>query len=288
MAHAPSTISPATFRTFGELLRYLRRRQRMTQIELAIAVGYSTAQVSRLEQNLRRPNPSTLQAFFIPALGLEDQPDWATRLLELAHTTRDDEYADSALPEQAPIDAPHSTGQKSDTAQPDPQVFDYAPSGHVLVTKLYLPRPRRDLVARPRLLALLGAALHMPLTLVSAPAGFGKTTLLASWLAPQSSELNVLSSELPDHAQNLKLNTQNFSAAWLSLDDGDNDPGTFLRYLVSALQTLIPTIGHTALALLQTSQPPLPETIVRLLLNDLTALPEPSLLVLDDYHLIRM
>ena len=72
MAPAPTTISPSTFSGFGELLRYLRRRQRLTQIELAIAVGYSTAQISRLEQNLRRPNPSTVRGRW-PA-GLRHDP----------------------------------------------------------------------------------------------------------------------------------------------------------------------------------------------------------------------
>src|SRR5215217_2967325 len=101
MAPSTAALSPIAFRTFGELLRYLRRRQRLTQFELAAAVGYSTAQISRLEQNLRRPNPSTLQGLFIPALGLQDQPDMAARLLELA------QVADQlALPTAAAPDMP--------------------------------------------------------------------------------------------------------------------------------------------------------------------------------------
>jgi transcriptional regulator with XRE-family HTH domain len=91
MARPTAALTPTAFSTFGELLRYLRRRRRLTQIELAIAVGYSTAQISRLEQNQRLPNPSTLQALFVPALGLEDQPELAARLLELAHQARSEQ-----------------------------------------------------------------------------------------------------------------------------------------------------------------------------------------------------
>src|SRR5215207_2223361 len=97
MAPTPATIGPSTFSSFGELLRYLRRRQRLTQIELAIAVGYSTAQISRLEQNQRPPNPSTVQALFIPALGLEHEPGMVARLLELARAARNQRDADAWL-----------------------------------------------------------------------------------------------------------------------------------------------------------------------------------------------
>src|SRR5215207_10791458 len=95
MAPTPATIGPSTFSSFGELLRYLRRRQRLTQIELAIAVGYSTAQISRLEQNLRRPNPSTVQVLFVPALGLEQEPGMVARLLQLARAARDQRDTDA-------------------------------------------------------------------------------------------------------------------------------------------------------------------------------------------------
>jgi predicted ATPase/class 3 adenylate cyclase/predicted negative regulator of RcsB-dependent stress response len=99
MTRATATISPAAFSSFGELLRYLRRRQRLTQIELAIAVGYSTAQISRLEQNQRLPNPSAVQALFVPALGLEEEPELAARLLELARAARGEQAAE-------PLDLP--------------------------------------------------------------------------------------------------------------------------------------------------------------------------------------
>ena len=82
------SASLLTSDTFGELLKYLRKRAQLTQRELAIAVGYSEAQVSRLEKNQRLPDPTTLTALFIPALGLDEEPDAVARLLELAATAR--------------------------------------------------------------------------------------------------------------------------------------------------------------------------------------------------------
>src|SRR5579871_2219117 len=98
----------------------------------------------------------------------------------------------------------------------------------MLATKLYLPPPRPHLVSRPRLLERLNAGLHHKLTLISAPAGFGKTTLVSEWLTR---------CERP--------------AAWLSLDEGDNDPARFLAYLIAALQTIAPTLGKGVLGVLQ-------------------------------------
>ncbi len=131
----------------------------------------------------------------------------------------------------------------------------------LLATKLYAARPRADAVPRPRLYALLDRALEVPLTLVVAPAGFGKTTLVVQWLEATKR-----------------------SAAWLSLDTGDNDPASFLRYLIGALRTVAPQIGGVVLALLNAPQPPQPETLIALLINDLVAHAKPLLLVLDDYH----
>jgi LuxR family transcriptional regulator, maltose regulon positive regulatory protein len=135
-------------------------------------------------------------------------------------------------------------------------------SPQLLGTKLYTPRARPDVVVRPRLFARLDAGLQGSLTLVCAPAGFGKTTLLAEWLRGGSRP-----------------------AAWLALDSRDNDPTVFLRYLVAALQTLSPTLGTTALTLLQSSHPL--EALLTALLNDLAGLPQPSILVLDDYHALE-
>ena len=79
-----TAISPGHFTQFGELLQYLRRRAGLSQRELSIAVGYSDSQISRLEHNQRIPDRTTLTALFLPALDVLDEPEWATRLLELA------------------------------------------------------------------------------------------------------------------------------------------------------------------------------------------------------------
>src|SRR5690242_21264389 len=82
------TVYLDSFETFGDLLKYLRRRQRLTQLELSIAVGYSEAQIGRLEKNQRRPDLTALKALFIPSLQIEKEPELVTRFLELAETAR--------------------------------------------------------------------------------------------------------------------------------------------------------------------------------------------------------
>ena len=134
----------------------------------------------------------------------------------------------------------------------------------LLATKLHMPHPRTQLVPRAHLVERLQQGLARSLTLASAPAGFGKTTLLAQWLA---------GSGLP--------------VAWLSLEAEDNDPTRFLSYLIAALQTLDAQLGTTALALLRTPQPPPPEAVLAVLTNDLIERGEGDVaLVLDDYHVI--
>src|SRR5437868_14192543 len=108
----------------------------------------------------------------------------------------------------------------------------------ILATKLYIPPPPPKAVLRPRLIERLNEGLHRKLTLISAPAGFGKTTLISEWVASLSSEFRpfaslkgmVLSSEFSqsDQTQNSKLKTQNSKVAWLSLDEGDSDPARLL------------------------------------------------------------
>jgi LuxR family maltose regulon positive regulatory protein len=158
----------------------------------------------------------------------------------------------------------------------------------LLSTKLTVPPPRPKLVSRPRLLERLRAGVRGPLTLLAAPAGFGKTTLVADWLASRSFESNVLSSELskPEQTQNSELKTHNFQVAWVSLDVGDNDPVRFWSYAIAALQSVHAGLGADALALLQSPQPPPLTTVLTLLINALAALPAPVVLVLDDYHAI--
>jgi LuxR family maltose regulon positive regulatory protein len=133
----------------------------------------------------------------------------------------------------------------------------------ILATKLYLPRLRPNVVNRPRLIKRLNEGLHHKLTLISAPAGFGKTTLVSAWV------------------ESIKRPT-----AWLSLDKGENDLPHFLIYFIAAVQTIVPTLGEGVLRALQSPQPPPPEAILTALLNDLTTIKNPFILVLDDYHVL--
>ncbi len=131
----------------------------------------------------------------------------------------------------------------------------------LLTTKLYIPPPRPNLVPRSRLIERLNASVHRQLTLVSAPAGFGKTTLVAEWICDSKR-----------------------SIAWLSLDEGDNDPAQFLTYLIAALRQIDGSIGGTVRQLLQSPRLPPIQGLVTPLINDVTAANTPLTLVLDDYH----
>lgn len=121
----------------------------------------------------------------------------------------------------------------------------------ILATKLYIPPPRPHAVLRPRLFERLNGGLRRKLTLISAPAGFGKTTLVSEWLA---------ACQMP--------------AAWLSLDAADRDPARFLSYLVAALQTVVPAIGDGVAEALQAAQPASIDALLAALLNDISAAPK--------------
>ena len=133
----------------------------------------------------------------------------------------------------------------------------------ILVTKLYVPPPPLKAVLRPRLIERLneGLAAGRQLILISAPAGFGKTTVVSEWVA---------ACEQP--------------VAWLSLDEGDSEPARFLTYLIAALQTVAAEVGTATLAMLQSPQPPAVESMLTPLLNEIAAIPHGFILVLDDYH----
>jgi LuxR family maltose regulon positive regulatory protein len=164
--------------------------------------------------------------------------------------TAPDTDVDAAVPSAQAA----ASGMRSDAPTP------------LLATKLHRPLPRAHLVRRPQLAERLTQGVMGPLTLVSAPAGFGKTTLLAQWLAE---------SGMP--------------VAWLSLEPGDNEPMRFLSYLIAALQTLDPHLGTVALTLLQMPQPASAETVLTLLTNDVGNYRRDGgdfVLVLDDYHVI--
>src|SRR5215217_971773 len=134
----------------------------------------------------------------------------------------------------------------------------------LLATKLHIPRTRPGFVPRPRLVGQLDQGLAGPLTLVCAPAGFGKTALLADWARRGRRPV-----------------------AWLSLDDADNDPARFWRHVAAALDTARPGVARQVAALLQGLQPGSFEAVVTALVNQLAGRAEEVVLVLDDYHLIQ-
>ena len=153
---------------------------------------------------------------------------------------------------------------------------DVANDDPLLLTKLFVPPLRPGIVQRSHLVQRLhlGLQLGQRLTLLSAPAGFGKTTLLSEWIQ----ELTTAETQIVTPA-----------IGWLSLDENDNDLGRFLTYLIGALNQIpgLATIGKQALALVQAPQTPLDENVLVSLINELAALPAPLVLVLDDYHLIN-
>jgi len=164
-------------------------------------------------------------------------------------------------------------------------------------TKFFIPPVRRELVPRPRLIERLDAGLRATrkLTLISAPAGYGKTTLVAEWLRGLAEEQGSRGAEERGSGgagENLRTSAPQRPSsparvAWLSLDENDNDPVRFAAYLLAALQQIAPTIGQAAQALLQMPQPPPPEAFLTSLINDIAVAPAPFVLILDDSHLIQ-
>jgi LuxR family maltose regulon positive regulatory protein len=135
----------------------------------------------------------------------------------------------------------------------------------LLITKLFIPAPRPDLVFRQRLIDQLNIGLSRKMTLISAPAGFGKSTLASSWVTQVESA----------------------QVAWLSLDEGDNDLTRFLTYFVAALQTIKSSLGEGVLAAIQSQGAPNSELILTTLLNEIAEYPGDLVLILDDYHVIE-
>ena len=134
----------------------------------------------------------------------------------------------------------------------------------MLLTKLHIPPVRNNIVHRSELFESLNKGLSRKLILVSAPAGFGKTTVVSDWIG-----------------QN------NIPAAWFSLDNGDNDPVDFLSYIISGIQSIHTTFGQGALKLLNSPNRPSGESIAGLLINDILNINQNFLLVLEDFHLIK-
>jgi len=243
-------------------MKRLRTASDLTQEHLAEEVGCAVQTIRTFEAGTRRPSR-----------------DMAARLAEVLQVPQE-QRADFVRLARAPSGRPPAGRSLADVRQPPVSAGNLAsPAGRsdatagsgavqpgpILATKLYVPQPRAALVARPGLRERLERGLDGPLTVIAAPAGFGKTTLLADWLASSPRPRQV---------------------AWLSLDAADSDPRQFLRYLVAAFQTIAPAAGHAALAVLQSAQPPPLETLMPVVANDLVQAAEGCVLVLDDYHTI--
>jgi LuxR family maltose regulon positive regulatory protein len=133
----------------------------------------------------------------------------------------------------------------------------------LLATKLHIPELRPDLVSRKSLIERLNKGMRRKLTLISAPAGFGKTTLLSEWFSQ---------SKLP--------------IAWISLDSGDNDPVYFLHYTIEALRSIEPKIGEATLSMLKSSNQLTLDTILISLIQEIETISDDFVLAFDDYHAI--
>ncbi len=136
----------------------------------------------------------------------------------------------------------------------------------LLATKLFIPQPRPGLISRPRLMERLDSILTNRLTLISAPAGYGKTTVLSQWIFKNKSQ---------------------FKVSWVQLDDNDNDPVRFWDYVVAALKKEQPNAGQITSSMLHAPQQIPIEATLTPLINDLSQITENVVLVLDDYHLIK-
>jgi LuxR family maltose regulon positive regulatory protein len=148
----------------------------------------------------------------------------------------------------------------------------------LLTTKLYIPHTRPEIVSRPRLIEQMNSGLYSgcKLFLISAPAGFGKTTLVCEWVENLRQE----------HTTENQIANR---IAWLSLDESDNDPVRFLAYLIAALnqaEGIEAGLGQGMLSVLQSPQPPPTEVALTSLINEIAAISDRLILILDDYHLI--
>ncbi|MEM7334891.1 MAG: LuxR C-terminal-related transcriptional regulator [Chloroflexota bacterium] len=134
----------------------------------------------------------------------------------------------------------------------------------ILATKLYIPTPNATIMSRQRLIQRLNNGLERKLTLISASAGFGKTTLVTDWIGTVDDRL----------------------VAWVSLNELDSDPTSFLHVLAASFQTVVPSFEEKVMILFEAPQPPSSGDILTILINELSALSNKIVLVLDDYHLV--
>ncbi len=226
--------------SFERWIKQLRVQLGMTQEALAAQVGCAVQTIRAFEIGRRRPS-RVMAERLANVLGVPGNE----RAVFIRVARGGDE-----VQVEGEIQRDSSPGTPADSASA------------LILTKLYRPNITAGVVARPRLADKIRAGVGGPLTLVAAPAGFGKTTLVAQQLAALS------------HV-----------SAWLSLDADDNDPATFVRYLVAALDSVSNVVSTATCALVQSAVTQ-PETVIRVLINDLAALPHDLVVALDDYHLI--
>src|SRR6266542_1133130 len=160
----------------------------------------------------------------------------------------------------------------------------------LLHSKLMPPRLPSAVVQRDELLARLDAVLMKKVGMVTAPTGFGKTTLVRMWIHQRTSaapESQRMKRGDENELQPPSMSLQPFNFAWVTLDDGDNDATRFWTYVCSALRTVETSLGKATLSMLMSPQPPSFEPLLTPLLNDLTRLKKSCVLVLDDVHVIN-
>jgi WD40 repeat protein/transcriptional regulator with XRE-family HTH domain len=204
------SFSSDSFQTFGDLLKYLRRRQRLTQLELSIAVGYSEAQIGRLEKNQRRPDLTALKALFIPALHIENEPEYIAGFLELAQSARQEEAP-------APGLAPYKGLLFFDESDSDLFFGRESLTAHLAEHVINLAMDSSS-----RFLAVVGAS------------GSGKSSLMRAGLAvalkrvgwetcvftPAANPLRILEANLsPHHAERVLLLVDQFEEVFTSCRD---------------------------------------------------------------------
>lgn len=234
-------VDPQSVASFPQWLKRRRQERDLTQDQLAELTGYATPTIQKIERGERKPSR-----------------DLAVRLAEALAIPHNQWDAFIRLAR-----APVVSKTPTPTAVPSPQ----SASLPLLRTHIQPPPLRRHLVPRQRLSNRLDFAAGGTITLLVAPAGWGKTTLLSAWVSALSAH---------DRQR----------VAWLALDMGETEPLRLLRYVIAALQQVKPQLGNGAQALLDTPQPAL-QAALMLLINDLAELPQSLALILDDYHALR-
>jgi transcriptional regulator with XRE-family HTH domain len=280
---------------FGQLMLTLRTQMGLTQARLAQQLGISRRAVSTWELGSNYPKAAHLKELIVLGLELGAFPagreeEEIRAFWRAAHqkVLLDERWLQGLLGTQRPrlvlvapqpdeptnaveqtvarpaLNAPTFSGREraGDATTSEAVLF----RDQLLTTKFFIPSPSHALIARPRLTAQLSASLQHKLTLVSAPAGFGKTTLLSAWVQ--------------------SLPAGNPHVAWVSLDEGDNDPLRFWEYALTAFDNCQPGLFTSLLTFLHTQQSLSVHYLLTALINTLVQQPEQFLLVLDDYHVI--